>query len=370
VQLRSSTRTQLEDLAARRFPLLPRTKPVCRSLDERVGRVRAQAYAASRLGDDSLLKAAEASNFAALILSDCAMPVQATNSCWAQFEAFAAGGPYPAGTAKLALQPLINIGRLSTRAGDGTAAYAIHQGMFEAARHGSRIAIGGRPVDLGGLIRPGADQRAIIEWLWTVLLSDGLRALCRAGRWVEALEQANRHGGVGDRLLDGRQIAIIAAISTGEHAVAAQLIDSTIITAAWERVILNCLWVLSLAAAGRHWHTAADAMLGEFQKLEVEPEFTGFLVRLGLTVSELVPDGKAGPVAARVIKMIAADGIDAYMAAELLESKVLPLPTPMLDAAAAKVAAAGLGVPLPVPHQDALAEAERLSIQAIRANLV
>jgi hypothetical protein len=370
VQLRSSTRTQLEDLAARRFPLLPRTKPACRSLDERVGRVRAQAYAASRLGDDSLLKAAEALNFAALIYSDCGMPDQATTSCWAQFDAFAAKGLYPEETAKLALQPLINIGRLHTRAGDGAAAYAIHQGMFEAARYSSQTAIGGRPVDLGALVHPGADQRAITEWLWTVLLSDGLRALCRAGRWVEALDQAKRHGGVGDRLLDGRQVAIIAAITTGNHGEAAQLIESTIVTAAWERVVLNCLWVLSLAAADRQWQTAAEAMIGEFQKLEPEPQMVGFLVRLGVTVSELVPVGQSGPVAAMIIKVMAADGIDAYMAAELLESRALPLPTTMLDAAAEKVTAAGLGVPLPVLHRDALAEAEHLSIHAIRSNLV
>ncbi|MGH3936272.1 MAG: hypothetical protein ACRDS1_15065 [Pseudonocardiaceae bacterium] len=58
-------------------PLLPRSKPVCRSLTERLDRVRRQADLASQHTEDSLGRAAEAHNLAALIVSDCGMPALA-----------------------------------------------------------------------------------------------------------------------------------------------------------------------------------------------------------------------------------------------------------------------------------------------------
>ncbi len=54
-----------------------------------------------------------------------------------------------------------------------------------------------------------------MQWLWTVLLSDSLRALCKAGHWTEALRQAQQHNGIGQRLLDGRQIAVLPPAPAG-----------------------------------------------------------------------------------------------------------------------------------------------------------
>ncbi|RSM59707.1 hypothetical protein DMB66_26970 [Actinoplanes sp. ATCC 53533] len=179
---------ELTDLAALRFPLLPRSKPLCRSLPERVERIRRSAETAQH--HRSIDHAAKALNLAALIYSDCAMPDAAQALCWRQFEAFTSGGPYDEPTAKTAIQPLINIGRLHTRVGNGTTAYHVHQAMFEAVRRNAPTTIDGRTVDLGAIARPGDARRALVEALWMVLLSDGLRALCRAGRWDQAHQQA------------------------------------------------------------------------------------------------------------------------------------------------------------------------------------
>ena len=83
------TDTRLNDLVEQRFPLLPRRKPVCRSLTDRIDRVRRQADLASQHTDDALLRAAEAHNLAALIVSDCGMPTLARDLCWRQFDIFA-----------------------------------------------------------------------------------------------------------------------------------------------------------------------------------------------------------------------------------------------------------------------------------------
>ncbi|MGQ0777843.1 MAG: hypothetical protein ACT4NY_26110 [Pseudonocardiales bacterium] len=123
--------THLNDLVEQRFPLLPRSRPVCRSLTERLERVRRHADLASRHTDDALLRAAEAHNLAALITSDCAMPELARDLCWRQFGIFATNGPYDQATAKLTLQPLVNLGRLHTRDGNGTAAYQLHEALFQ-----------------------------------------------------------------------------------------------------------------------------------------------------------------------------------------------------------------------------------------------
>jgi|ERR1022692_3438921 hypothetical protein len=52
----------------------PRTRPACRALDVRVAQVSDLAHAAAQRTSDSVLRAAEAHNLAALIVSDCGLP--------------------------------------------------------------------------------------------------------------------------------------------------------------------------------------------------------------------------------------------------------------------------------------------------------
>ncbi len=95
---------------------------------------------------------------------------------------------------------------------------------MHAAQTRSSTTIEDRQIATGRLLHPGPDHHDILGWLWTVLLADGLRALCRAGRWADALRHAEQHHGIGERLLDGRQIAIIAYSVTGQHTHAAHLL--------------------------------------------------------------------------------------------------------------------------------------------------
>jgi hypothetical protein len=71
--------------------------------------------------DQALTRAAEACNLAALIASDCGMPGLARDLCWRQYGVFAQARIRDETTAKLALQPLINLARLHIRDGDGDA---------------------------------------------------------------------------------------------------------------------------------------------------------------------------------------------------------------------------------------------------------
>jgi hypothetical protein len=122
------------DLAARQFPLVPRPRTACRPLAERIDRVARLAGQAGRGASDALLHAAEAFNLAALIASDCAMPDLARDLCWHQFDVFATAGPCSETTAKLALQPLVNLARLHIRDGDGDAGYQLLESLYDGTR--------------------------------------------------------------------------------------------------------------------------------------------------------------------------------------------------------------------------------------------
>jgi hypothetical protein len=111
----------LRALAARRFPLVPRSKPSCQPLPVRITRVHGLAQASEADGSNALERAAEALNLAALILSDCGTPELAMQLCRRQALCFAGTGPHDLATAKLALQPVINTGRLLSLAGDPAA---------------------------------------------------------------------------------------------------------------------------------------------------------------------------------------------------------------------------------------------------------
>ena len=308
----------LEELVSQRFPLVPRPKPACAPVADRIRRVHHQTRRAASCDGTALLHAAEAHNLAALILSDCGMSGQARALCRRQFTVFAGYGPFDQATAKLALQPLINIGRLDTRAGNGHAAYQLHQAMLEVAKARTATTLDGQPVDLARIIRPGDDHREIVGWLWTVLLADGLRALCRAGRWSEAHAQAERHHGIGDRLLDGRQIAIIHHSTAGEHATALRLLGTTAIDTPWEQAVAACLKVLCLRHAGELASADVHAMLAAYLSLTPEPLHTAFAVRLAVTAAALSGSTTDTRPVLQKAAQLAADTADAYAAQEVL----------------------------------------------------
>ncbi|WP_405148457.1 hypothetical protein OG589_11145 [Sphaerisporangium sp. NBC_01403] len=265
---------------ARRFPLVARGRPACHPLDVRIRQVGDLADAATKHPDHALRKAAEAHNLAALIASDCGLPSLARLWCWSQFAIFHDAQPFEAATAKLALQPLINLGRLLTRDGNSTAAHHLIETLFNAVQNKVTAQIDDKTTALGNLTRTPEAHRELLQWLWTVLLADGSRALAQAGRWARALQHLQDHHGVGQRLLDGRQIAIIAHHAAGDHRLAAHLLAETSMQTPWEQAVATCLAVLT---SNRSTDTMADGFLA----LDDAPGQVLFRTRLRLTAIDL-----------------------------------------------------------------------------------
>jgi hypothetical protein len=360
------------DLAARQFPLVPRPRTACRPLAERIDRVARLAGQAGRGASDALLHAAEACNLAALIASDCAMPGLARDLCWRQFDVFAAAGPCSETRAKLALQPLVNLARLHIRDGDGDAGYQLLESLYDGTRASRPQAdIGGRAVNLASLIAPGDPRKAIVQWLWTVLLSDGLRALCRAGHWTAALHQAQRHNGIGQRLLDGRQIAVLAASASGQHDEAEQILQQTTAAESWEHAVAACLRAINLTSDNLASAPGTAAQMTRAYLAIDDPGHAMFAARLGLTVAELSDGHGSQQAVIDKVKRIAIQAADAYIAREVLTSPAAAFITrETRTTLRGTVHRAGLGNPLTTPQQQQLMNSISSAATTLAAALI
>jgi len=351
-------------LAARRFPLAPRPKPPCRPLTERLARV---ARLADEVADDAdaPLRAAGACNLAALIASDCAMPDLARALCWSQFDAYQAARPEPCGetTAKLILQPLVNLARLRIRAGEADAGRQILQSLYDAARSSSgQAVIDGRAVSLPALATPA--RETLTQWLWAVLLTDSLRALCKEGRWTDALRQAQQHDGIGQRLLDGRQAAVLAHASAGEREEAGRILRETSASEPWEHVVILCLQALTEEGGAESTTTMTGAYLA-FS----DPGHPWFTACLGLTVAELaVPDGRHAAIGK--VASIATESRDAYIAREIVTSPLAGAAAPeTLTELNGIVFHSGLGQPMTALQEKHLTASASAAAALLAARL-
>ena len=270
------------------------------------------------------------------------MPDLARALCWTQFDACQAARPESCGetTAKLILQPLVNLARLRIRGGDADAGRQILQSLYDAARSSSgQPVIDGRAVSLPALTTPA--REALTQWLWAVLLTNSLRALCKAGRWTDALRQAQQHDGIGQRLLDGRQVAVVAHASASEQEEARKILLETSASEPWEHVVNLCLRALT----GERGAEAVTTMTGAYLSFS-DPGHPWFTACLGLTVAELaVPGGRHAAIGK--VASIATESRDAYIAAEILKSPVAgTAPQGTLTDLSGMVFQSGLGQPL------------------------
>ncbi|MEU6036118.1 hypothetical protein ABZ801_11985 [Actinomadura sp. NPDC047616] len=304
---------------ARRFPLVARPRPPCLPLAERVRQIGDLARAAESDGNQAL--AAAAQNKAALIASDCGLPDLASSLCWRHFETYLSGRPLDPAVARHALEPLVNLARLLIREGDGDGAYRLLGTLFHAVTARTDTELDGRYVSFRNFTTPGEDHRTLCQWLWTVLLADGTRALASAGRWEEALTHAERHKGVGRRLLDGRQVAVLAHLHADDPATAFTLLQDSTPAEPWEQTVTACLTVLCLSATARPVDSALTTMVNNYLRLHTAPGLAVFHARLGMTVIDLAeaaerrPD--AAPAATRLLQEAVANG-DGYVARDIL----------------------------------------------------
>jgi hypothetical protein len=327
---------------AQRFPLVARPRPGCQQIRTRITEVEHLAGAAAS-GGGPLSQAAEAHNKAALIASDCGLPGVARQLCWRQYAVYQTAAPLPAEAAQLALQPIVNLARLLIRDGDGDAAYRLLDSLSQAARNRSSAVLDGHPIAVSELTTSADDHRALCRWLWTVVLADGIRALAAAGRWDQALAHAQQHRGIGSRLLDGRQIAIIAHCLVGDATTALETIRQSTPCTPWEKPVAAALTVLSLKSAGRRAVGAAAIMAEDYLGLGPAPGLQAFHTRLGLTVLDLADDIPSNVPAHLIHNAIAS--ADGYAARDILAHDIAQQHLTEADqqTLSATVASAGLG---------------------------
>lgn len=304
---------------AKRFPLVARPRPACPPLAERVREITDLAAAAER--DGNVTSATVALNKAALIASDCGMPDLARALCWRHAEVFLRAQPLGAQEARYALEPLVNLARLRIRDGDGPGAYQLLDSLNQAVRSQTEAVIDGRTTSFQNLTKSAADHQQVCQWLWAVLLGEGTRALVAAGQWDRARAHTEQHRGVGQRLLDGRQVEVLARCLGGQPLEALEFLNKTTLAERWEHPVAACLAVLCLTAAGRRPVGPVQKMVKHYLELDAAPELAVFRSRVGLAVLDLSPHARQAEVLLRLTHEATTSG-DGYVARDLLAHPV------------------------------------------------
>ena len=337
----------LADVALQ-FPLVARPRPACPPLDERIREIGDVARAAEeQSGNEALPLAATAHNTAALIASDCGRPDLARSLCLRQLNLYLRAQPLSAQASQYALEPVVNLARLLIRDGEAFDAYLLLDALFRAVSSRGEAEIAGTSVSFSGLTRSEQDHREVCQWLWTVLLADGTRALAGSGQWEQALASVEQRGGVGQRMLDGRQVAVLARCLAGDSVTARRVLDETEPVEQWEHAVVACLTTFCLRAASKPFVMAGEATAEQYLQLVRTPGLVVFRTRLGLAMVDVVGE-PLRPSIARVIARLVDDVIetgDGYAARDILAHRALRgrLTPPKTRAMSGAVEAAGLG---------------------------
>ncbi|MDT0445608.1 hypothetical protein [Streptomyces johnsoniae] len=277
---------------AQRFPLVARFRPACLPLTERVHALVDLADTAARKADQG--RASAVYNQSALLASDLNLPELARELCHQHAAAYLRSCPLPAMSAIRGLEPVVNLARIQIRAGrtdDGRQRLlSLHQAVSTgtAAQFDDVVV----PADLTAT---SGDRHEVRSWLWRVLLADGTRTLTTQGRWTEALAHIEEHRGVGTRMLDGRQVSVLAALATSDVDRARTLIEDTAPGEPWEQAVTACLAALCCRVAGqpvdRHH---VDRLVSTYAELKPERGMTVFGTRLGLAILDVIGTAEEG----------------------------------------------------------------------------
>lgn len=355
---------------ASRIPLVRRTKAPALPLEQRINHLTGLTVAHAGAGHHDLVaRTCGVLNYAALIASDVGLPDLAEDLCWRQHRVFADAGRLSGRVAVMSLMPLVNLSRLLTRAGHGELAYSLLYCLNDAARHRNKTDIDGRTVDLSALTGTDEDHRTVCQELYVTLLVDGARALAQIGRWAEAADAMAQHRGIGNRLLDGRQIKIMALMEQGLDQQARDLIDTTQPAEPWERPVADLLRAHCRPGAAQPARAYLDQAQRAVASLLADPvpSFAVFQTRAGLAALDL---DVSGPRTSSLASALAeAACLDAYAAREVLSHPAARaiLGTERASALGSVVANAGLGAgALPADHHRALSESVALGEAELR----
>ncbi|WP_380277502.1 hypothetical protein [Kitasatospora purpeofusca] len=312
-------------------------------------------------------------NQAALIASDIGDPATARAMCRRHAAAYLHAVPLPAPAAIRALEPLVNLARLRLRAGQADQGRQHLLALFDAVTDA-------KPADIEGITVPAdlvadrADRHTVRSWLWTVLLADGTRALTAAGRWTEAHAHVQAHHGIGQRMLDGRQVAVLAALTSGDIFQTSELLAETVPEEPWEEAVTECLALLCRRVSGQPWRRVLRDLATTYLERPVEDGMAVFDTRMGLVLLDIAASGDA-PVARQTVTELhrrTTKTTDGYAARETLAH---PLFTALATAQQAQdfqaiLHACSLGVgALPADLDDHLMAALHTSDRVIRHSI-
>lgn len=305
--------------ALRWFPLVARARPACTPLDKRVAALCVLAESAAQSEDQSA--ASTVHNQAALLASDIGMPSLARELCHRHAELYLRACPLDVRAARRALEPLVNLARLHTRDGSGETAFCLLDSLHQAVEQRADVTIDGVPVPVSDLMRSPDEYQELRRWLWSVHLSDGTRALTASGRWREALTHLRRHKGIGRRMLDGRQVAVIAHLTAGTPEEAVRLLAQAEPGEPWEEAVAACLAILCHRRAGQRVAARMAALVRGWERLQLAPDLLVFHIRLGLAVIDAA-EGYESSAARSILRdlvqrVVAAE--DGYAARDVLE---------------------------------------------------
>ncbi|MEW2434306.1 hypothetical protein AB0952_08995 [Streptomyces caniferus] len=358
---------------AQRFPLISRFRPACLPLPQRVDALAELADTAAAKADQGLASAVY--NQAALIASDIGLPDLARQLCHQHAAAYLHATPLPGMTAIRALEPVVNLARLQIRAGNSDDGRHRLLALYDAISNGAGAQFEGIHVP-HDLTTSDTDRHEVRAWLWRVILADGSRTLTTAGRWADALAHIEEHRGIGQRMLDGRQVAVLATLACepAGAAGAADLVFQTAPGEPWEQAVTSCLAVMCLRALHRPVADLLTELVDNYVQRQPDPGTTVFDTRLGLTILTLL-DTSDGPAAHRVAEELCRRTItasDGYAARECLAVPRFTdlLKHPETQAAQGLVHACALeSGELPTPQAAHLTMALRLSDEVIRASV-
>ncbi|WTW93467.1 hypothetical protein OG216_08805 [Streptomycetaceae bacterium NBC_01309] len=286
---------------ARRFPLVARERPACTPAPERAAGLSRLADQAHRMGDLTLASAVL--NQAALYASDMGRPDLAR--AWSAQHAQAHLRRCPVADARLPLEPVVNLIRLRIREGDGI---GLLDPLYDAVSRGQTATVEGVviPADLTN------DRATARRWLWTLLLADGTRAYTAVSRWDDAHRHLARHRGIGARMLDGRQVTVIAVALVGDTQGALDILEATTPGDETEAAVTACLTALC-----RGTDHDLDQLANEYGKLTPTPGLAVFHTNLGLATLDALGDH---PAAQDIASQLVAT-TDGYAARAVLATK-------------------------------------------------
>ncbi|MFC8796934.1 hypothetical protein ACFT2C_04330 [Promicromonospora sp. NPDC057138] len=297
------------------FPLVAWPRPACPPLRTRLDQVANAARAAVAATDRQVAvrEAGRALTEAAAIARDCGKPDLAQRIGARHIALYTdLTRPLTSQEAKQVVGSATSLARAHLHT-DPDRGVAMLVRILDATRGRLAITLDNLPkplpLPLGDVDSALDEHRKLVALAQAQLMVSGTVALARAGRWAGAAELARTYGGIGNRLLEGRQALIISRLLDRDGNGARALVAGSDTVSDADRDVASCLTALCAASGLRH--EAASAMVDRYRAgAGLGERYASYRARYGAAVA----------VIARADQHLAAPAIAAQAATEALES--------------------------------------------------